>query len=61
MLNILKLNLIKFNKQAKLTPEFLTLMKYESIAKNAKIFFGSSIPEMFSDSNMAMGSKLSKE
>jgi hypothetical protein len=36
-------------------------MKDEAIAKNAKIFFGSSIPEMFSESNMAVGSKLSKD
>jgi hypothetical protein len=36
-------------------------MKYEAIAKNTKIFFGTSIPEMFSDSNMAVGSKLSQD
>ena len=40
---------IESNK-AKLTPEYLTLIKYESIAKNAKIYFGNSIPDMFSDS-----------
>jgi hypothetical protein len=40
---------IESNK-AKLTPEYLTLIKYESIAKNSKIYFGNSIPDMFSDS-----------
>ncbi len=40
---------IESNK-AKLTPEYLTLIKYEAIAKNAKIFFGNSIPQIFSDS-----------
>jgi len=49
------------SNKAKLSPEFLELMKYEAIAKNTKIFFGTSIPEMFSDSNMAVGSKLSQD
>ncbi len=39
---------IESNK-AKLTPEYLTLIKYEAIAKNTKIYFGNSIPDMFSD------------
>ena len=34
----------------KLTPEFLELTRYEALAKNTKIYFGNSIPNMFSDS-----------
>jgi len=49
------------SNKAKLSPEFLELMKYEAIAQNTKIFFGTSIPEMFSDANMAAGSKLVKD
>jgi regulator of protease activity HflC (stomatin/prohibitin superfamily) len=37
------------SNKAKLTPEYLKLMQYESIAKNTKVYFGNSIPEMFSD------------
>lgn len=37
------------SNKAKLTPEFLTLMKYEALSKNTKIYFGDSIPKMFSD------------
>ena len=44
--------------KAKLTREFLELMKFEAIAKNTKIFFGTSIPEMFSDSNIAAATNL---
>jgi hypothetical protein len=36
-------------------------MKFEAISKNTKIFFGTSIPEMFSDSNIAAGSNLLKD
>jgi hypothetical protein len=39
---------IEANK-AKLTPEFLTLARYEALTKNTKIYFGNSIPQMFSD------------
>lgn len=31
----------------KLTPEYLELMKYQSIAANSKIYFGQDIPNMF--------------
>ena len=48
------------NEKAKLTPEYLELMKYEAIAKNTKTFFGNSIPQMFSDSSMATSAKLLK-
>ncbi|XP_069474081.1 erlin-2 [Ambystoma mexicanum] len=34
----------------KLTPEYLQLMKYKSIASNSKIYFGKNIPNMFVDS-----------
>ncbi|XP_069467151.1 erlin-1-like isoform X1 [Ambystoma mexicanum] len=34
----------------KLTSEYLELMKYQSIAKNSKIYFGTDIPSMFVDS-----------
>lgn len=30
-----------------LTPEYLELKKYESVAANSKIYFGNSIPNMF--------------
>jgi len=33
------------------TPEYVELKKYEAIAKNTKMFFGSDIPSMFIDSN----------
>jgi hypothetical protein len=33
-----------------LTPEYLSLIKYEALAKNTKIYFGNSIPQMFSES-----------
>lgn len=36
------------SNKAKLTAEFLELSKYEAIAKNTKIYFGNSIPKMFS-------------
>ncbi|KAG7280934.1 hypothetical protein CRUP_009221 [Coryphaenoides rupestris] len=39
----------------KLTPEYLQLMKFQAIAANSKIYFGSEIPHMFVDS----GGKLS--
>lgn len=41
--------------QLKLTPEYLQLMKFQAIASNSKIYFGSEIPHMFVDS----GGKLS--
>lgn len=37
------------SNKAKLSPEFLELSKYEAIAKNTKIYFGNSIPKMFTD------------
>lgn len=33
--------------QVKLTPVYLELMKYQSIAANSKIYFGQDIPNMF--------------
>jgi len=39
---------IESNK-AKLTPEYLEFMKYEAIARNTKMYFGNSIPQMFSE------------
>lgn len=36
--------------QVKLTPEYLQLVKYQAIAANSKIYFGSDIPNMFMDS-----------
>ncbi|XP_022087543.1 erlin-1-like [Acanthaster planci] len=33
--------------QLKLTPEYLEVLKYQAIASNNKIFFGSDIPSMF--------------
>ncbi|KAM6956335.1 erlin-1 [Aplochiton taeniatus] len=35
----------------KLTPEYLDLMKYQSIAANSKIYFGQDIPNMFVEGN----------
>lgn len=40
------------SNKAKLTQEYLSLMKYEAIARNTKIYFGNSIPQMFSDNMM---------
>ena len=39
------------SNKVKLTPEFLELMKYEALAKNTKIYFGNSIPNMFSEAS----------
>lgn len=36
------------SNKAKLTAQFLELSKYEAISKNTKIYFGDSIPKMFS-------------
>lgn len=38
------------SNKMKLTSEYLEFMKYQSIAKNSKIYFGSDIPSMFVDS-----------
>lgn len=38
------------SNKAKLTPEYLELVKYESLAHNTKIYFGNSIPNIFADS-----------
>ncbi|KAM5244288.1 erlin-1 isoform 1-T1 [Hipposideros larvatus] len=38
----------------KLTPEYLELQRYQAIASNSKIYFGSSIPSMFVDSSCAL-------
>lgn len=38
----------------KLTPEYLELKKYQAIASNSKIYFGSNIPNMFVDSSCAL-------
>ena len=46
---------IESNK-AKLTPEYLELMKFEAIAKNTKIYFGNPIPNMFIDPVVAEAS-----
>lgn len=40
--------------QHKLTPEYLELKKYQAIASNSKIYFGSNIPNMFVDSSCAL-------
>jgi len=37
------------SNKAKLSEDYLTLMRYEAIAKNTKIYFGNSIPQMFSE------------
>jgi len=33
--------------QAKLTPEYLAMVMFENLAKNTKIYYGESIPQMF--------------
>ncbi|TNN58315.1 Erlin-1 [Liparis tanakae] len=38
---------IHFQQKVKLTPVYLELMKYQSIAANSKIYFGQDIPNMF--------------
>ncbi|XP_071952523.1 erlin-2-B-like [Antedon mediterranea] len=53
------------NKEAeanklKLTPEYLELIRYQSIASTNKIYFGNDIPSMFVDS-VATGSKVSNK
>lgn len=37
------------SNKAKLTAEYLELVKYEALSKNTKIYFGNSIPQMFTD------------
>ncbi|XP_036591213.1 erlin-1 isoform X2 [Trichosurus vulpecula] len=41
------------SNKLKLTPEYLELKKYQAIAANSKIYFGSSIPSIFMDSSCA--------
>jgi len=41
------------SNKAKLTPEYIELIKYEAISKNTKIFFGNSIPQMFNEASAA--------
>lgn len=40
------------SNRAKLTKEFLDLTRYQAIAKNTKIYFGDSIPKMFSENSL---------
>lgn len=40
--------------QHKLTPEYLELRRYQAIASNSKIYFGSNIPSMFVDASCAV-------
>ena len=42
--------------QMKLTPEYLAMIKYQSLSANAKVYFGPDIPSMFFD-----GSSLPRE
>lgn len=37
--------------QELLTPEYLTLKRYEAISSNNKVYFGNSIPDMFVDTD----------
>lgn len=37
--------------QLKLTPEYLAVVKYQSLSANAKVYFGPDIPSMFLDSS----------
>lgn len=37
--------------QLKLTPEYLAMVKYQSLSANAKVYFGPDIPSMFLDSS----------
>ncbi|XP_069741588.1 erlin-1-like isoform X2 [Narcine bancroftii] len=37
--------------QMKLTKEYLEMVKYQAIAANSKVYFGSDIPDMFVDAN----------
>jgi hypothetical protein len=41
------------SNRVKLTKEYLELVKYEAIAKNAKIYFGENIPQMFLDTKFS--------
>jgi len=43
------------SNRLKLTPEYLEMTKYEAIARNTKVFFGNSIPTMFSDVGLGAG------
>lgn len=40
------------SNKVRLTPEFLTLKRYEAMGANNKIYFGNNIPEMFLDGSM---------
>lgn len=48
--HFLSLPPLSLHSQLKLTPEYLQLMKFQAIAANSKIYFGSKIPQMFVDS-----------
>jgi len=45
--------------QLMLTPEYIELKKYEALAQNNKVYFGSSIPNMFVDFQQAAASAAS--
>uniref|UniRef100_A0A8C4TJT4 Erlin-1 n=1 Tax=Erpetoichthys calabaricus TaxID=27687 RepID=A0A8C4TJT4_ERPCA len=45
----------------KLTPEYLELIKFQSIAANSKIYFGNNIPDMFVDSGAFQVKKTPKQ
>lgn len=47
------------SNKAKLSREYLELVKYESLSKNTKIYFGNSIPNMYADSIMDKMTKVS--
>ncbi|CAF0739198.1 unnamed protein product [Didymodactylos carnosus] len=47
------------SNKIKLTPEYLQYSKYQAIAQNSKIYFGNSIPQMFS--NSILPSSISKD
>lgn len=45
------------SNSVKLTPQFLEMLKFQSIASNTKIYYGNSIPDMFIDVPAALESR----
>jgi len=49
------------SNQVQLTPQYLEMLKFQSIASNTKIYYGNSIPDMFIDIPSALESRSEKK
>jgi hypothetical protein len=49
------------SNKVKLTPEYLELVRLQSIAQNTKVYFGDKLPNMFYDPAYGLGRNEKKE